>query len=148
MADPFSLTANAVGVISLGITICQGLISYCQAFAGQYGDVRLAVQDLRGLENSLTFLRGTLTLMALHRPDLFNLVTPYIDKLKSRIDNLQPILSKLGKNVSGQGSFKDKVKLATQRTLYPFKKGMIHELRNTVRQAQDNLTLALGVVQV
>jgi len=144
MADPFSLTANAVGVISLGITICQGLIDYCQAFAGQYRDVRVVVQDLQDLEKSLTLLRDSLT----HQPDLFNLVLPYIDRLKGRIDDLQPILGKFGKNVSGQHAFKDKVKTATQRALYPFKKEMISELRDTVRQAQDNLTLALGVVQV
>lgn len=148
MADPFSLTANAVGVTSLGITVCQGLINYCQAFAGQYRDVRLAVQDLRDLEKSLTSLRSTLTLISLHRPELFNLVTPYIDTLKSRVEELQPILSKFRKNVSGEASFKDKAKSATQRAFYPFKKEMIRELRDTVRQAQDNLILALGVVQV
>ena len=144
MADPISLTANAVGVISLGITVCQSLINYCQAYAGQYGDVRVALQDLQDLEKSLTLLRDSLR----HRPDLFNLVLPYIDRLKVRIDDLQPILSQLGKSVSEQSSFKDKVKSATQRTLYPFKKGMIRELRDAVRQAQDNLTLALGVIQV
>jgi len=144
MADPFSLTANAVGVISLGIIVCQGLIDYCQAFAGQYRDVRVVMQDLQDLEKSLTLLRNSLT----HQPDLFNLVQPYIDRLKGRIDDLQPILGKFGKNASGQHAFKDKVKTATQRTLYPFKKEMISEFRDTVRQAQDNLTLALGVVQV
>lgn len=144
MADPLSLTANAVGVISLGITVCQGLIDYCQAYAGQYGDVRVAVQDLQDLEKSLTLLRDSFR----RRPDLFNLVVPYMDRLRARIDDLQPILSQFGKSVSRQSSLKDKVESAKQRALYPFKKGMIRELRDTVRQAQDNLTLALGVVQV
>ena len=66
MGDPLSIVASAGGIISLGITVCQGLIDYCQTFAGQYRDVRVVVQDLEGLEKSLTLLRDSLT----HRPDL------------------------------------------------------------------------------
>lgn len=144
MGDPLSIIASAGGIISLGITVCQGLIDYCQAFAGQYRDVRVVVQDLQDLEKSLTSLRDSLT----HRPDLLNLVLPCIDRLKGRIDDLRPILGRFEKKVSEQHAFKDKVKAATQRTLYPLKKGTFSKLRDTVRQAQDNLKLALGVVQV
>ncbi len=144
MADPFSLIASAGGVVSLGITVCQGLIDYCRAFAGQDRDVRVLVQDLQNLEKSLTSLQNRLT----HQPDLLNLVLPCIETLKGRIDDLQPILGRFEKNVSGQHAFKDKVKTATQRTLYPFKKGVFSKIRDTVRQAQDNLNLALGVVQL
>ena len=149
MSDPLSTVASAGGIISLGITVCQGLINYCQAFAGQYGDVQILVQDLQGLEGSLTLLREALT----HRPDLLDLVRPHIDTLKGRIDNLRPILDKFRenisrRNISGHKAFKEKVKTTTQRTLYPFKKGMIGELRATVQQAQGNLTLALDIVQV
>ena len=149
MGDPLSITASAAGFISLGITVCQGLIDYCQAFAGQYRDVRVVVQNLQGLERSLTLLRDSLT----HRPDLLDLVRPYIVTLKGRIDDLQPILDRLRENissdnVSGLHAFKEKVKTTTQRSLYPFKKGTISELQETVRQAQDNLILALQVVQV
>ena len=144
MGDPLSVIASAGGIISLGITVCQGLIDYCQAFAGQYRDVRFVVQDLEGLERSLTLLRDSLT----HRPDLLDLIRPYIVILKGRIDDLQPILGGFRENVSGQHALRDKVRTATQRTLYPFKKGIISQLRHTVRQAQDNLILALQVVQV
>ncbi|KAK0511950.1 hypothetical protein JMJ35_005078 [Cladonia borealis] len=144
MGEPLSLIASAGGIISLGITVCQGLIDYCQAFAGQYRDVRVLVQDLQDLEKSLTSLQDSLT----HRPDLLNLVLPYIDRLKSRIDDLQPILVRFEEKVSEQHAFKDKVKTAKQRTLYPFKKRTFSKLRDTVRQAQENLELALGVVQV
>ena len=144
MGDPLSVIASAGGIISLGITVCQGLIDYCQAFAGQYRDVRVVVQDLHGLEKSLALLHDSLA----HRPDLLDLVRPYIDTLRGRIDDLQPILGRFREHVSGQHAFKDKVKTATQRTLYPFKKGMVKELRDTVRQAQDSLSLALQVVQV
>ena len=144
MGDPLSIIASAGGIISLGITVCQGLIDYCQAFAGQYQDVRVAVEDLHGLEKSLAALRDSLT----HRPDLLNLVQPYIVTLRGRINDLQPILGRFREHVSRQHAFKDKVKTATQRTLYPFKKGMVKELRDAVRHAQGNLSLALQVVQM
>ena len=149
MGDPLSIVAGTGGIISLGITVCKGLIDYCQAFAGQYRDVQILLQDLQGLEMSLTLLHANL----MRRPDLLDLVRPHIDTLKGRIDNLQPILDKFrenvsGRNVSGHKAFKEKVKTTTQCTLYPFKKGKISELRDTVGQAQGNLRLALDVVQV
>ena len=149
MGDPLSIVAGAGQVISLGLTVCQGLINYCQAFAGQYRDVRILVQDLQGLERSLTLLRDDLT----HRPDLLDLVQPYIVTLKARIDDLQPILDRFKGNnprinISGRQAFKEKVETTTQRILYPFKRGMVSELRDTVRQAQNNLILALQVVQM
>ena len=149
MGDPLSIIASAGGIISLGITVCQGLIDYCQAFAGQYRDVRVLTQDLQGLEKSLTLLHDSLT----HRPDLLNLVQPHVVTLKARVDDLQSILGKYGESVAGdngsrQHAFKDKVQTATRRTLYPFKKGMISELGDTVRQAQTNLSLALQVVHL
>lgn len=149
MGDPLSIIASAGGIISLGITVCQGLIDYCQAFAGQYRDVRLLVQDLQGLERSLTLLRDSLT----YRPDLLDLVRPYVVAIQGRIDDLQPILGRFRgnvsrRNISGHQAFNEKVKTTTQRALYPFKKGMIRELRDTVWQAQDNLSLALQVIQV
>ena len=149
MGDPLSIVASAGGIISLSLTVCQGLINYYQAFTGQYQDVQILIQDLQGLKMSLTLLRDSLT----HRPDLLDLILPHIDTLKGRIDNLQPMLDRFRqnvsrRNVSGHKAFKEKVKKTTQRTLYPFKKGMISELRDTVRQAQGNLSLALGVIQV
>lgn len=141
MADPFSLTANAVGVISLGITVCQSLINYCQAYAAQYDDVRLALQDLQDLENSLVSLCKTLTISSLQRPTGFNLLPPYIARLNTRIKELE-------KDVLTQDSLKGKVKSVAQRTLYPFKRGVIDRLQDTVRHARDNLALALAVVQV
>ena len=144
MGDPLSLIASAGGIISLGITVCQGLIDYRQAFAGQYRDIRVVVEDLHGLEQSLAALRDSLE----HRPDLLDLVQPYIVTLRGRIDDLQPILGRFREHVSGQHALKDKVKTATQRTLYPFKKGMVKELQDTVRQAQGNLSLAIQVVQM
>lgn len=149
MGDPLSIIASAGGIISLGITVCQGLIDYYQAFAGQYRDVRVVVQDLQGLEKSLTLLRDSLT----RRPDLLDLVGPHIVTLKGRIDDLQPILDRFRgdasrRDVSGHQAFKEMVKTTAHRTLYPFMKGTISELRDTVWRAQDTLCLALQVVQV
>jgi hypothetical protein len=148
MADPFSIAANAISVLSLGISVCQSLINYCQAYVRQHDDICFLLQDLQDLEKTLTSLHQRLPLLALHRPDLFDLMSSHIGSLKGRIDELQPILNKMAKLHSGGASFKGKIQSAKERTLYPFKKGGITEMRDTVRKAQENLTLALSVVHL
>ena len=55
MAD-FGAAAGAVGVISLGIQVCQGLVSYCNAWKSHDKDIGDASERLVGLRYILETL--------------------------------------------------------------------------------------------
>lgn len=53
MSDPLSVTSGAAGIVSLGITVCQGLVSYYQAWESWEDDVKSAIRDVEGVSNYL-----------------------------------------------------------------------------------------------
>jgi hypothetical protein len=59
MTDPFSVTESAVGVISLGLTVCQGLITYYGNFKAFHEQIDVTDQ-MAGLESVLKVLRHVL----------------------------------------------------------------------------------------
>lgn len=110
MADALSFTANVDAMISLGLTISQGLTVCCQPFAAQNEKLRAALQDLRDLSRSLAYLHGTVTLVASRWQYLFGFLLLHADRLKGRIDDLDSVLKDPKKDGSAHDSIKDKVK--------------------------------------
>lgn len=47
MSDPLSVAGTAVGIASLGIQVCQGLIKYLQAVNDRNEEIKDAVRDVK-----------------------------------------------------------------------------------------------------
>ncbi|KAF5597921.1 hypothetical protein FPCIR_3497 [Fusarium pseudocircinatum] len=60
MSDPLSVAGSAVGIISLGIQVCQGLISSLQSFKGQDQDIQDSLNDVQTVISILYSLKGIL----------------------------------------------------------------------------------------
>ncbi|KAF5974039.1 hypothetical protein FBULB1_7943 [Fusarium bulbicola] len=60
MSDPLSVAGSAVGIISLGIQVCQGLISYLQSFKSQDQDIQDSLKDVQTVISILYSLKGIL----------------------------------------------------------------------------------------
>jgi hypothetical protein len=61
MGDPFSVAGSAVGVISLGLQVCQGLASYINKYKSADKEMRDFKCRIEGLESILQGLRDILT---------------------------------------------------------------------------------------
>lgn len=57
MSDPVSVAGSAVGVISLGIQVCQQIVSYCQSWRGYDQDIQKVASKADGLRTPLKKLR-------------------------------------------------------------------------------------------
>lgn len=60
MADPFSVTGSAVGVISLGLTVCQGLLAYYGQFKAFHEQIDEVTDRMATLETILKALQHVL----------------------------------------------------------------------------------------
>lgn len=60
MSDPLSVAGTAVGIASLGIQVCQGLIKYLQAVNDRNEEIRDAVRDVKQVLSLLDNLNNTL----------------------------------------------------------------------------------------
>ena len=56
MTDPLSITASAAGLVSLGLTVCSGLLEYYNAWKDQPSDISTMCQSLEALSQILKVL--------------------------------------------------------------------------------------------
>lgn len=150
MADPFSLTGTAVGIISLGLTVCQGLLAYYgpfKSFHQQIDDVAWRIVTLNGILKALqnlfideeTFSASTTTQSAAVAVDSILCCQEGLNRLKSTLEkcnNAQSASKTIGS------------KLQINRVLYPFKRETLMELMETVSWLQANLNTSLQVLSM
>ncbi|CAD6586907.1 MAG: hypothetical protein ASARMPREDX12_002542 [Alectoria sarmentosa] len=146
MGDPFSVAASAISVVSIGIQICQGLLSY-------YGDYKSYDDTIGSLCRKLEGLRLTLEICeeALQKPGLAISkasanVTKSIGACKDSLASLQSVLDSC-KKIPKPQRFKASIHNYGQQTLYPLKKPNVLRLKGTVAELQDNFDTALLVLQ-
>ncbi|RAL08739.1 uncharacterized protein BO97DRAFT_408134 [Aspergillus homomorphus CBS 101889] len=146
MADPFSTAVNAFGVISLGITVCQSLISY-------YGPYKAFDEEISDFITRVESLSGTLETLDHQFKDGKNpgleettknvsLVNDSILRCGQGLHKLKIMLAKCRRVTEpAEESIADKLHL--KRMLYPLRRDTIKDMVCTVAGLQDNLTMAL-----
>jgi hypothetical protein len=63
MPDPFSVVSGAAGIVSLGLTLCQGLVAYYgpfNAFDSGIGSLVTRVKELKAILELLQYQINTL----------------------------------------------------------------------------------------
>jgi hypothetical protein len=146
MSDPFSAASSTVGVVSLGLTVCQGLLEY-------YGSWKSYRRDIDTTCGSLASLISTISLLsaAIHGRVLDNAaVTRVQECINSCQDGIRHLEKKLDKVKGCQlpVSLKDTFSSQTRRLFYPFKISTLAKLHETVSDLQGNLSLAIQVLQM
>ncbi|KIW34645.1 uncharacterized protein PV07_01412 [Cladophialophora immunda] len=145
MSDPFSAASSVIGVVSFGLTVCEGLISYFSAYKGQ-------AQYLDNLTKRAENLRGCLGLLQHALPSWmvhFSHTAPQIEQHMTVCDASIEILSnKLSsfKQKQGPSLRRDKLQHVAQKAAFPFKKATIDELSDILDGLQDNLNTVLSIV--
>lgn len=56
MTDPFSITASAAGLVSLGLTVCSGLLDYYRAWKDQHSDISTMCESIETLDRTFELL--------------------------------------------------------------------------------------------
>lgn len=147
MADPFSAAAGAVSFISLGIQVCQGLVSYCNAWKSYDRDIGDASERLDGLQRTLESLRDILP--KVDGPNLS--ASPVLQNVSSQILSCDKGLRKLQaalmkfQSAGAPSVVRKSLHKMKQRSLYPLRKNGLQELQSTVAGIQANLDSAVLV---
>jgi hypothetical protein len=156
MADPFSIAGSAVGIVSLGITVCQGLFQYYSACCDGPEDIKALRSSLAGLISTLDVLGRTM------KDDRFDStsrahVQRCLADCDDAVQNLSRELNKVnleapksaGSSSSSSGlSVRAKLGNTGKRLLYPFRESTLKKLRGYVEEMCENLSMAIGTVQL
>lgn len=150
MPDPFSAISGAAGVVSLGLTACQGLVAYYGPFKSFSTEAESFVTSVNGLSATLELLKSRINrLQSPLNPyvaDELQLVTDRINDCEGALQHLSQTLKKCqGYDTAGIVTRRGK---AFARAQYPFKRGTLVFLTQTVMGLQSNLDIALHALQL
>jgi hypothetical protein len=132
---------SAVGVASLGIQVCQGLVSYYHDWRSYHEDISAACDKVSGLERTFALLKETLNQASLNAEQTAQ-VRDSLLSCKDSIGALEKRCAKL--QASGQPtSFRERKIAVTKRTVYPFKASTLAKVSEAVNDMLDQLSIAV-----
>jgi hypothetical protein len=137
---------SAVGIASLGIQICQGLVSYYHDWRSYHEDISAACDKVSGLERTFALLKEALDQACLNAEQTAQ-VRDSLLSCKDSIRGLEKRCAKL--QASGQpSSARERAAAVTKRTLYPFKASTLAKVSEAVNDVLDQLALAVQTLHL
>ena len=140
------VAGSAVGIASLGIEICQGLLSYYDGWKGYETDISGARDSITDLQHTLIILKESVEKGGLD-PDRTDRVKSCLESCTGGLVELSKKLDELRKHDKPEG-LRQKTRSEMQRIWYPFRKETITKLRGNVADVRERLKLALQVLQL
>lgn len=101
MGDPLSVGASAVGIISLGLTVSNGLLDYYNAFKDQPADVAQMITSLQSLSQNLEAIDRKVQHPLLNREAVHG-VTENLESCAAGVHILQVKLDKIRNTKPGK----------------------------------------------
>ncbi|OAG38472.1 hypothetical protein AYO21_07294 [Fonsecaea monophora] len=145
MSDPLSATSSVIGVVSLGLVVCQGLVTYFSTYKGQNQYLDSLTQRAENLQGCLTLLQHALPLWTVRFSDTAPHIEQHITACQASIVVLSSKLSGF-KRTPGPSLHRDKLRYVAHKAAFPFTKATITELSGILDGLQENLHTVLCIV--
>lgn len=147
MGDPISVAGSAVGVISIGIQACQGLLSYYHAWRSYNGQVSHVYNKIEGLNATLENLQFSFEKLGYTNTPAAQNVIRSIASCEDGVKALGTTLEKFGSIKVPQG-FREKLHSYSLQTMFPFRQDTLQAMKAIVTDLQNNLDSALQVLEM
>jgi hypothetical protein len=143
MSDPLGVAGSAVGIVSLGLQVTQGLIKYLSAVKGRKEEIEDGIQEVQRVLSLLYSLNHMLPEVNARRcrqplQDSLNSCYAKLEKLQQFLDGLHSSPRSAG----ASGTVRD----ATRSLIYPFQQGKLNTLHHSLRNYLGDLKLAIEIV--
>ena len=144
--ETLGLSSGAAGLISLGITVCQGLLDYYRSWKDAEDQVTHMYASIEALTETFKLLESAI------EPKVFNRasVQKVEESIRSAESGLQSLRKKLEKIrlAPSQPGWKAKGMAQLRRTVFPFKESTLAKLKELGIELRQELKLALEVLQI
>ena len=144
--DALSVSAGAAGFISLGITVCQGLLDYYRSWKDAEDQVAQMYASIEALTETFRLLESAI------QSQVFNHAT--VQKVEESIRSAERGLQSLQKKLQkiqlapSQPGWKARGMAQLRRSLFPFKESTLAKLKELGIELRQELSLALEVLQI
>ena len=143
MADP----GTAVGMISLGIQVCLGLVKYYKAWEGQDQYVQETLNNLDREAKVLELLQRNLRRLPISAGTSAQQVEECIVHARGPFNRLKVLLENC-QTVPAPGNFKRKGRNAARSALFPFRKETLRDMRAAVVDAERVTRFAVQILSL
>ena len=137
---------GAAGLISLGLTVCNGIVRYYSSFKSANATIGQTLASVKGLEENLKLLLPRIEDPALSQ-DVITQIGERMQECAESFLKLQKVLKKID-STPQEDTLKAKTSAFGKRTLYPFKESTLAKLRENCGEAQTTLSFTMGVLQL
>ena len=144
--DALSVSAGAAGFISLGITVCQGLLDYYHSWKDAEDQVAQMYASIEALTETFRLLESAIQSKVLNHATVQK-VEESIRSAEKGLHSLQKKLQKV-QLAPSQPGWKAKGMAQFRRTLFPFKESTLAKLKELGIELRQELSLALEVLQI
>ncbi|PLN78681.1 hypothetical protein BDW42DRAFT_201995 [Aspergillus taichungensis] len=152
MTDPFSAAGGAVGVISLGLTVCQGFLAYYGPYKSFHEEINIVTTRMEALKCILKVVQNLISeINMLNVPSIAQSIQVANDTILFCQDvllKLHGILNKCYASVPSGRLAASELKAQVKRVLYPFQRQTLMSLVENVSWLQDNLNTSLQMMQI
>jgi hypothetical protein len=143
MVDP----GTAVGVISLGLQVLQGLTQFYTRFASYSADITAVVRRIESLCLILEALERPVRKLERDEP-ISAAVRQCIESFKAGLRELTTYQRKCGDISLVPTATEDKIRLVRMRVLFPFRKATLDEVGKVVDRLQLNVDTIMQALQL
>lgn len=144
--EPFGLVSAAAGLLSLGISVCEGLLTYYRSWKDADATMTAMYEAIEALVKTFVVLKRTVSGSIL-TSDVVVRVEESIISCEIGLSLLDKKLKKIQLN-SKNDDWKERSWARLQRTLYPFKESTLVKLKEKCYELRDNLNIALVTLQM
>lgn len=148
MADPLSVAGSAVGIISLGLTVSQGLLAYYGPFKAYDEQIQDVSSRITSFNNTLKALEDVLAnariLSSTVTTQSATVALDCIFNCKEGLERLENMLDKCRSSPSSKSFLGSKFQI--NRVLYPFKRDTLVALLDTMSWLQADLNTSLQIL--
>ena len=144
------IAAGVGGLVSLGITLCQGFMNYYGAYKGQDEVVRRFLVAVDGLQSTCKSFGPILESLGGQRlpQDTYDAVKKRMGEFEEVLRNLENELKSIKTVPPPDANLWGKTKAKMRSTIYPFKEGTLLKLQGLVADSRDNLLFALTALNM
>lgn len=138
MADPLSVAGLAAGVVSLGLQVTGGLMSYLDAIRSREEDLALAKQYSGSIQAAINQIDSSPSCTQASQRASAS-IKASVDACKTQLKALEDLVNKLSSAPSSNATLRSKLRDNSKKLVYAFHRSNIKELEDSLSRA--NITL-------
>ncbi|KAH7053067.1 hypothetical protein B0J12DRAFT_43999 [Macrophomina phaseolina] len=147
MSDPFSVAGSAVGIVSLGLAVCQSVVRYYDAYKGQGDEINDMLERTSRLVSVLKLLKLRLDNYTIAYPQPVDQILACLASFENAVTRLGALIRKC-EHAAASDTFHQKLCTVGRKSLYPFRQKTLRAWAESVSESQKDIDVVIGILQL